>query len=104
MARASESYGKVDWVTVLLYLVLVLIGWVNIYAAVYDDAHSSILDMGQRYGKQMIWIIAAIGLAFVILMIDGKVYNAFTWFIYGFMLLILITDLLIGTEISGSKS
>lgn len=104
MARASESYGKVDWVTVLLYLVLVLIGWVNIYAAVYDDAHSSILDMGQRYGKQMIWIIAAIGLAFVILMIDGKVFNAFAWFIYGFMLLTLITVLLIGTEISGSKS
>jgi rod shape determining protein RodA len=94
----------VDWVTVLLYIVLVLIGWVNIYAAVYDDAHSSILDMGQRYGKQMIWIIAAAALAFVILLVDSKIYNAFAWFIYGLILLVLVGVLVFGTEISGSRS
>lgn len=102
--RQSESYGRVDWITVLLYLALVLIGWVNIYAAVYDEAHSSILDMGQRYGKQMIWIIAAAALAFFVMLIDAKVYNAFAWFIYGFILLVLIAVLVFGTEISGSKS
>jgi rod shape determining protein RodA len=83
---------------------LVLIGWINIYAAVYDEAHSSIFDIGQRYGKQMIWIIAAAVLAFVILLIDAKVYGAFTWFIYGFMLFLLIAVLGLGTEISGSRS
>jgi rod shape determining protein RodA len=104
MRRASESYGRIDWATVMLYLALVLIGWVNIYAAVYDEAHSSILDIGQRYGKQMIWILAAAILAFVILLIDAKVFNAFTWFIYGFIMLMLAAVLVIGTEISGSRS
>ena len=104
MSRSRESYGRIDWATVLLYLALVLIGWVNIYAAVYDEAHSSILDVGQRYGKQMIWIAAAGVLAFVILLIDAKVYNAFSWFIYGFVLLTLAAVLVVGTEISGSRS
>jgi rod shape determining protein RodA len=88
----------------MLYLLLVLIGWVNIYAAVYDEAHSSILDIGQRYGKQMIWIIAAAVLAFVILLIDAKVYHAFAWFIYGFVILMLMGVLVLGTEIAGSRS
>ncbi len=105
MSRTTrESYGRIDWITVLLYLALVLIGWVNIYAAVFDDAHSSILDIGQRYGKQLIWIIAAAMLAFMILLTDAKVYNAFAWFIYGFMLVLLAAVLVMGTEISGSKS
>jgi len=104
MRRTSESYGRIDWITVLLYLALVLIGWVNIYSAVYDEAHSSIFDLGQRYGKQMIWIIAAAVLAFVILLIDAKVYNAFAWFIYGFILVVLAGVLVAGTEISGSRS
>ena len=104
MRRRSESYGRIDWITVLLYLLLVLIGWVNIYAAVYDEAHSSILDIGQRYGKQLIWIAAATGIAFVILLIDAKVYNAFAWFIYASVVLLLVGVLAVGTEIAGSKS
>lgn len=44
------AVGGVDWVAVLAYVLLVLMGWLNIYAAVYDDAHASIFDVGQRYG------------------------------------------------------
>lgn len=104
MRRGTESYGRIDWVTIMLYLALVLIGWVNIYAAVYDEAHSSILDIGQRYGKQMIWILAAGVLAFTILLIDAKVFHAFSWIIYGSVLLLLVAVLVVGTEISGSRS
>jgi rod shape determining protein RodA len=102
--RERNIYGKVDWVTVWLYIALVLMGWVSIYSAVYDESHSSILDISQRYGKQMIWILAGGAIAFMIMLIDAKVFNAFAYIIYGVSLLSLVTVLLIGTEISGSKS
>ncbi len=104
MTRERNIYGKIDWITVWLYIILVLMGWVSVYSAVYDESHSSILDISQRYGKQMIWILAAGVIAFIIMLIDAKVYNAFAYIIYGLSILILLAVLSIGTEISGSKS
>jgi rod shape determining protein RodA len=104
VTRERNIYGKIDWITVWLYIILVLMGWVSVYSAVYDESHSSILDISQRYGKQMIWILAAGVIAFVIMLIDAKVYNAFAYIIYGLSILILLAVLSIGTEISGSKS
>ena len=104
MTSERNVYGKIDWITVWLYIILVLMGWVSVYSSVYDETHSSILDISQRYGKQMIWIIAAGVIAFVIMLIDAKVFNAFAYIIYVLSILILIIVLVIGTEISGSKS
>jgi rod shape determining protein RodA len=104
VTRERNIYGKIDWITVWLYIILVLMGWVSVYSAVYDESHSSILDISQRYGKQMIWILAAGVIAFIIMLIDAKVYNAFAYIIYGLSILILLAVLSIGTEISGSKS
>ncbi len=104
MSRQRNIYGKIDWLTVWIYIILVLMGWVSVYASVYDETHSSILDISQRYGKQMIWILAGGAIAFMIMLIDAKVFNAFAYIIYGVALLVLIAVLLIGTEISGSKS
>ncbi|MFO7615286.1 MAG: rod shape-determining protein RodA [Bacteroidales bacterium] len=104
MVRDRNIYGKIDWVTIWLCILLVLMGWVNIYAAVYDESHSSIFDISQRYGKQMIWIMAAGVIAFVIMLTDAKVFNAFAYIIYGLSMLSLIIVLVIGTEIAGSKS
>ena len=85
-------------------MILIVMGWVNIYAAVYDENHSSILDFHQKYGKQLIWIIAALLLAMMTLFIDGKIFSQVAWFIYGFCIILLLVVILIGTEISGSKS
>ena len=67
MRQSKSIFNNIDWVTILLYLLLVIMGWVNIYAAVYDDSHKSIFDISQRYGKQLIWIAAAIILGLIIL-------------------------------------
>jgi rod shape determining protein RodA len=104
VTRQRNIYGKVDWLTVWLYIILVLMGWISVYSSVYDESHSSILDISQRYGKQMIWIIAGGVIAFAIMLIDAKVFNAFAYIIYGVSILILLAVLAIGTEISGSKS
>jgi rod shape determining protein RodA len=80
------------------------LGWINIYAAVYNDEHQSILDVSQRYGKQLIWIGAALLLAFIILIIDSSFYVIFSWPIYAFVVFSLVLVLFAGVEINGQKS
>jgi rod shape determining protein RodA len=104
VTKTRNIYGKIDWLTVWIYIILVLMGWVSVYSSVYDETHSSILDISQRYGKQMIWILAGAVIAFIIMLTDAKVFNAFAYIIYGLSLLILLAVLSIGSEISGSKS
>ncbi len=87
-----------------LYLALVLIGWINIYAAVYNEEHRSIFDLSQNYGRQLIWILTSAALALFTLVVDAKFYNAFSFIIYLSMLIILIAVLFLGTEISGAKA
>jgi rod shape determining protein RodA len=79
-------------------------GWISIYAAVYNDEHSGLLDMSQRYGKQFIWIIASLVIAVFIVIIDNRFYFFFSWFIYGACMLLLILVLLVGKEINGARS
>jgi rod shape determining protein RodA len=104
MTRRTNILANTDWLTVLLYLVLVLLGWINIYAAVYNEQHQSILDLSQRYGKQLIWIIAALVLAVIIFLIDTKFYSFFAWPIYILSIFSLILLLIIGGEIHGARS
>ncbi|HRY33994.1 MAG TPA: rod shape-determining protein RodA [Bacteroidales bacterium] len=105
MVREERNIFKnIDWITVGIYLLLVLFGWMNIYAAVFNEQHDSIFDLSQRYGKQMIWILVSILLALIILMTEPKVFNAFAFFIYGLSILSLFLVLFIGKEVSGSKS
>jgi rod shape determining protein RodA len=91
-------------VTILLYLLLVVMGWLNIYAAVYNEEHNRILDLSQRYGKQFIWIIAAIVTGIIVLIIDNRFYFFFSWVIYGIIIFLLILVLIFGTEINGARS
>jgi rod shape determining protein RodA len=100
----TNIFQNLDWWLILLYALLVLIGWVNIYAAVYNEDHSSILDMSQSYGKQLLWIVTSVVIALIILLIDAKFYSSFSWIIYLAMISALVGVLLFGKEIAGSKS
>ena len=103
-SRSNNLLANIDWVSILLYLLLVLIGWLNIYAAVYDENHSSILDISQKYGKQLLWIGAAFVLAFLVLLTDSKFFTTFSMVIYGIMIFLLIAVLFFGTETKGARS
>ena len=100
----SLALGRVDWVTVAVYAALVLMGWLNIYAAVYDDAHASIFDIGQRYGMQMVWIGISAFIALSILLIDDKYSHVLAYPLYWLSLLLLIGVLFFGKEVNGAKS
>ena len=104
MRNNKGIFARIDWTTVTLYLLLVLIGWLNIYAAIYNEEHQSILDMSERYGKQLLWICAALVLAITILLIDFRFYSSFGYAIYLLTMLTLLAVLIVGTEVNGSKS
>lgn len=104
MQRRVNIWSSIDWLTVSIYLILVILGWVNIFAAVYNEDHHSIFDFSQRYGKQLIWIGAALVLAFIVFVIDINFYSYFAYIIYGLMIFLLITVLIFGTEVHGAKS
>ena len=98
------TIGRVDWTAVLVYVLLVLMGWINIYAAVYDESHASIFDLSQRYGMQLVWIGVSASLAIAILLIDDKYYHILAYPLYWGMLLVLLAVLFLGKEVNGAKS
>ncbi len=104
MRERNNIFSNIDWQVTLLYLVLVLMGWLNIYAAVYNEDYSNIFDITQSYGKQLIWILSSLFIALLILLTDARFFSTFAYLIYGFMIILLLIVLAIGTEISGSKS
>lgn len=102
--NSNSIFYNIDWITVLLYVVLVLMGWANIYAAVYNEEHHAITDITQKYGKQMIWIGTAFVLALIVLVIDENFYTAFAYFIYGAFMILIIAVPFLGREVKGSRS
>lgn len=104
MDKNSNIMSRLDWVTVMLWLVMMIMGWLNIYAAVYNENHTSIFDLSQRYGKQLMFIIAALVLAVFVMVTDNKLWFFFAWFIYGFFMLLLILVLVLGKEVNGARA
>ena len=104
MNERNSIIGKIDWLTVFLYLALVLIGWFSIFSAKFDETHPSIFDLSQVYGKQLIWIGASLLIGFVILLIDAKFFNAFSLWIYVIVLASLFMVLVYGKATKGATS
>ncbi len=100
----NNVWENVDWITIGLYLAMMFIGWINIYAAVYNEEHKSIMDFSQQYGKQLVWIGAAIFIAVLMINTDSKFFVAFAFPIYLLIVLLLMIVPIIGTEINGAKS
>jgi rod shape determining protein RodA len=104
VVRNVNIWSRLDKATILVFLLLVIIGWFNIYAAVYNEEHSRIIDLSQRYGKQFIWIMATLVIAVFVVVIDSRFYFFFSYFIYGGLILLLILVLIIGRDINGARS
>ena len=104
MKRRINIVETIDWTIIVLFLILVFIGWINIYAAVYNENMTSIFDFSFRSGKQFVWILLAFLLAIMVLVIDFRFYSFFAYFLYGFTLFLLIAVLLFGKEVNGAKS
>ena len=106
MSRQISIIRNIDWITVVLYLLLVIMGMVSIYGAAYNFniEDSSFFDFSQRYGKQLVWIGFSLVLAAVLLTLDNRVYSVFAYVLYGISILILLITIFVAPEIKGSRS
>ncbi|HAQ65864.1 MAG TPA: rod shape-determining protein RodA [Bacteroidales bacterium] len=104
MRERKNVFQNADKVMIVIYILLVLMGWLNIYAAVYDDTHSSIFDLSTNYGKQALWIGTSALLIFLIMMTEARFFSSFSYVIYVGIILLLVLVLGVGREVAGSKS
>jgi len=102
--RNVNIWNRLDKASILIFLLLIIIGWFNIYAAVYNEEHTRIIDLSQRYGKQFIWILAALVIAVFVIVIDTRFYFFFAYFIYGGLIFLLLIVLILGRDINGARS
>ena len=105
MRKTIEIFGKIDGITILLYLFLVFFGWINIYAAVNNnDIVTSVFDLNTEYGRQLLFIGISVIIAFIILIVDWRFFDTLSFVFYGIGIISLIAVLLFGVEINGATS
>lgn len=94
----------VDWVTVIIYLLMVLAGAISIYAASYDFDNASIFSFDEFSGKQLRWVGLSLFLGLVLLLVDWRVYETYAWPIYIILAVLLAATPLLAHDIKGSLS
>jgi rod shape determining protein RodA len=104
MSPASKIAKRMDWIAVMLYLILIIFGWINLYAANFNPEHPAFFDTGKEYFKQIIWISCAFGLIWVISHTDSKFFVEIAYPFYGFTLLLLVSVLFLGTKVNGARA
>lgn len=105
MNRDENISGKLDIVTVMLYLALVTLGWINLYAAVYDETvKQTIWDLSLNSGRQLLFMAACVIIIMGIVIVDMRFYEVFAYLIYGLVIALLVMVPLIGKEVGGNKS
>lgn len=105
MRRGSDITGNLDWPTIFIYMALVILGWFNIYAAVYDETVSqSMWDLSLNSGRQLIFIAASVIIVMGIIIIDMRFYEAFAYVAFGVILFLLLLIPFIGKEVGGNKA
>lgn len=100
----SSFLGRIDWVTIILWLALCTIGLINIHAAVFDPEHPNLLSLSTNYGKQALFIFTALIIGFCILIIDQRFFISATPFIYIVVVILLILVLVVGRNVGGNQA
>jgi rod shape determining protein RodA len=96
--------NSVDWITILLYFVLAAMGWMTIYSASLPEEATSVFDIGQVYGKQLLFIMGSIPLIIVVLSIDAKIFEKYSFVFYGLAIVLLAGLFVFGSERKGQTN
>ncbi len=104
MRDERNILANIDWHLVLIFLVLCVLGWLNIYSSAFSDEPGSIFSLDQRAGKQFLWILTSIVMGLLILFMDGKLIGLVSTPVYVLSMLSLAGLFFLGTEIAGAKS
>lgn len=102
---SNRFFFNVDWITILIYIALCAIGYVNIYASVpHNEEESAAFNFAANYGKQLIFIITGLILGLSILLLDAKFFSIFSPVIYGVTMLLLLVVLVVGRNVGGNQA
>ena len=104
MRKAKNIFENVDYLSVILYLLLVFIGFFNIYASEFNDDSNEIFNLSKRHGKQLLFIFISSLIAFFLIIIDWKFFFSLSFIIYALSIISLILILFIGKITNGSLS
>jgi rod shape determining protein RodA len=104
MTTKNSSIKSIDWITVVLYLILVGFGWLNIYAANTDPDSQFFFAPGKEYIKQLMWIGISFLTIGVLMLIDSKFFVEFSYIFYIITTLMLLLVIFVGVEINAAKS
>lgn len=104
MITEASKYYKFDWITIVLFLLLVGFGWLNILSASHTGETVNYLDFSQPYGKQLVFIFLTVGLIILILAIESKFYERFSSIIYIISMLSLVGLFVFGKSVNGATS
>ncbi len=102
MNKQFNIFTNTDKTVLLLYLLLVCIGWFSIFAS--EHTGGSILNLDTSYGKQLVWIITAFLIGASVLLLDIRFFTGFAWIIYALCIVLLIAVLMVGVEINATKA
>ena len=102
--KSISPFRNVDWFTIILYLIMVGLGALSIYASTYDYDNASMLSFQEFSGKQFVWISLALGVGIALLLIDRRIYEDYAYPIYLLMLVVLAVTIVIAPDVKGSHS
>ncbi|WP_412465031.1 rod shape-determining protein RodA [Flavobacterium mekongense] len=103
--RNQSVTNNLDWISVVIYLILVILGWLNIYSSSLSsiEGETSIFDFSQIYGKQFLFILFSIPIIFIVLSVDAKFYEKYSSIIFAVSLLSLVGLFAFGKTIAGQR-
>lgn len=102
--RKGSIIKSLDWFTIILFIVLIVMGWFTICGASYEFMNNNFLDFDQRSGKQAIWIVCSLFLALILLLLERKFYESFAYLFYAALMLLGIATIFLSRDIKGSHS
>ena len=108
MVNSSDKQPSVlrslDWWTIGIYLALLTFGWISVCGASYTYGETDIFSLDTRSGMQIVWIATSICLGFVIVMLDDRFYDTFSYVIYALLVILLFLTIFNPHSIKGSRS
>ena len=100
----SRFFFNVDWITILIYMALCAVGFINIFSVQYDPDKSAAFSFAAEYGKQLIFVISGLILGLSILLLESKFFSVFAPIVYGITIILLLTVLVVGRNVGGNQA
>ena len=88
--KNQDISNSIDWITILLYIILVIFGWMTIYSVTVPVDQEYTFDFSQHYGRQLVFMIITIPIIFAILFVDSKIFERFSFVFYGVGIALLL--------------